>query len=341
MTRRVSRRDFLRFTTGSVAGLSLGGLVGNALAQSSSGSDRRDEPGRVVRVVHSGAMSNPSHVNSDPVAEVVEVMVDVALMTYTEHGDIADAWREFVHPRDRVLIKLDCYGAPNIATNEAVLHAVVRGLRAAGVPSENMVIFDQYQSRMARSHFRVGHPILGVPVECAVTRGFQSDPTAHPSGLARFAAALASATAVVNLPVMKDHQSCGIAISTRNVTHGLVELADDSTNTVCSPSLVDLLQTEMVSSRNRVIIADGLRVMYDGGPADGPNKVIRNELLIGTDPIAIDTVGLDLIDQLRAERGLVSLETDGRGCAWLATAQERGLGIHDRGRITLETHQLG
>ena len=221
------------------------------------------------------------------------------------------------------------------------MHAVIRGLRAADVPNENIVIFDQYQSRMARSHFRVGHPILDVPVECADTRGYQSNPTAYASGLARFATALADATAVINLPVVKDHHSCGVAISTRNVTHGLIDLADGATNTACSPSIVDLLQSEMVSSRNRVTLADGLRVMYDGGPADGPNKVIRSELLIGTDPIAIDTIGLDLIDQLRAERGLASLETDGRGCEWLSAAQERGLGIHDRQRITLETHQLG
>lgn len=340
MTRRVSRREFIGFTAGSVAGLTLAAPFGAALAQDSNRSTHRTDPGRIVSVAHSGAMSNATHINSDPVAEVVEVMVDTALMTFTELGDVADAWREFIHPDDRVLIKLDCFGAPNIATNEAVVHAVVRGLLSAGVLGDNMVVFDQYQSRMARGHFRVGHSILGATVECAETRGFQTDPTSHVSGLARFAVALANATAIVNLPVIKDHDTCGVAISLRNVTHGMIQPSAISPEDDCRPSVVDLFDTDMVRSKTRVCIADGLRVMYDGGPADGPNKVIRNELFIGTDPVAIDTIGLDMIDQLRVEQGLPSLEADGRGCGWLATAQERGLGVHDRNRITLESHRL-
>ena len=341
MFRPLSRRDFLRFVTSSAAAVSLHGFAGKAFSQYSSSSEPRNEPGRIVRVVHAGAMSNPSHVNCDPNGEVVEVMLDAALMAFTGRGDIAEAWREFVTPSDRVLIKIDCYGAPNMATNEAVVHGVVRGLQAAGVPAENTVIFDLYQSRMARAHFRVGHPIMGATVEYAGTRGFSPDPTAHPSGLARFARAFADATAVVNLPVVKDHVSCGVAIAMRNTTHGVVEGPGDSADRGCSPSIADLFQTEVVREKTRVIIADGLRVMFDGGPDDTPSKVLENQLLIGTDPVAIDTVGLDLIDRVRLEHGLASLEEDGRDCGWLQAAQDYGLGIHDRERITLETHHLG
>lgn len=341
MSDKVNRRDFLKYSAATAATLSAGSVLAPEVFAQDGDFAPRNEPGRVVRVFHPGAMSNPEQPNSDPVAEVVEVMVDTAMLAYTGKGELGAAWREFIHPDDRVLIKINCLGSPNMATNEPVVRAIIKGLQAMGLPNDNMVVYDQYRSRMARAHFRVGTPILGVPVEFNRTQGHQDEATEHGSGRSHFAVAFANATAVINVPVIKDHDACGITMSMKNITHGVIDNPSRMHRDNCNPSIANIYNSDIIKSKVRVIVADGLRVMYDGGPQDNANKELHNGVYVSTDPVAIDTVGLDVVEQVRVNRGLRNLADDGRPCNWLGMAQEYGLGIHDRSRITMETHQLG
>ena len=127
----------------------------------------------------------------------------------------------------------------------------------------------------------------------------------------------------------------------KNITHGVIDNPSRMHRNNCNPSIANIYNSDIIKSKVRVIVADGLRVMYDGGPQDNANKELHNGVYVSTDPVAIDTVGLDVVEQVRVNRGLRSLEEDGRPCNWLEMAQEFGLGVHDRSQITMETHQLG
>ncbi len=331
----MNRRDFVKTTAAGAIALHTAPALGQSEAQFPT-----HRPGHVVKVSQAGALSTPVRVNSAPRAEVVEVMGDTALLAFTELGDIATAWRRFVAPDDRVMIKINCLGSPNMATNEAVVYAVVRGLLAAGHPTEQMLIYDQYRSRMARAHFRVGSDVMGVPIEYSRTRGHMDDATAHGSGESRFCRALEWATAVINIPVIKDHDACGVTMSMKNMTHGTIDNPSTMHRHNCNPSIPDIYNTEMIRPKVRVVVADGLRVMYDGGPQDNANKVLHNAVYVATDPVAVDTVALDVVEATRRAHGLGSLDDDGRPCNWLGMAESMGLGIHARERITLEPHAL-
>ena len=80
---------------------------------------------------------------------------------------------------------------------------------------------------------------------------------------------------------------------------------------------------------------DGLEACYDQGPCPRNPKVIysQNTLWIGTDPVALDTIGLNVINAKRGKEGLPSLEETRRPADHIELAAKKGLGVNDLTRI--------
>jgi hypothetical protein len=88
----------------------------------------------------------------------------------------------------------------------------------------------------------------------------------------------------------------------------------------------------------RLTICDATTAQYEGGPAYKPEySWSPNALILSQDPVALDTTGWQTIERKRAERGLKTLEGDGRKPRYLATAAdgEHRLGTDDPGRISV------
>ena len=89
--------------------------------------------------------------------------------------------------------------------------------------------------------------------------------------------------------------------------------------------------------RDKVVlnIADGFIGCYEGGPAANPQFICRYDLmLVGTDPVAVDRIGHEIIVNKRIEEGI---QRSDRAAAYqfITLAQEYGLGIGDREKIEL------
>ena len=76
---------------------------------------------------------------------VVTRMVNEAVMSVTGEGSVAAAWASLVKPSDIVGIKVSANGAPLFSTRPAVVQTIANGLREAGVPAENIVVWDREQ----------------------------------------------------------------------------------------------------------------------------------------------------------------------------------------------------
>lgn len=342
MSNELDRRRFLELTAAGAVTASTGLGLKVAGGQDESFTPM-SEPGRVVKVTHSRAMRDPNEPGSDPESDVVHVMVDAALMAYAGTADIGEAWRRFIALDDRVMIKVNALGSPNMATNKPVVEAIVRGLQAMGLPSEQILIYDQYGNRMRRAGLRPGGDVLGAPVEFSRNQGY-GDTVDTPSGETRWARAIENVTAVINVPVIKDHDICGVTMSLKNMTHGVTEEPSryhrrhrDEGCTVHS----DIYGQSMIKDKVRLIVCDGLRVLFDGGPQDNDAKELHNAIYVSTDPVATDTIGYDVVTDARSRNGKNTLEDDGRPCNWLAVCAAAGLGVHDREQIRVEEHSLG
>jgi hypothetical protein len=103
----------------------------------------------------------------------------------------------------------------------------------------------------------------------------------------------------------------------------------------------------MIKDKVKLIVCDALRVLYHRGPQDHPRyRQVYNQIMVTTDPVALDTTILDIVNGIRVSKGMKKVEDDPwfRGKArppnYLKTAVTMGLGVGDLENIILEKRSL-
>lgn len=138
---------------------------------------------------------------------------------------------------------------------------------------------------------------------------------------------------VITLPVLKDHRSAGVTIALKNMSHGFNNnvarshisgvghgypsspgRGEDGPNQ-CNVFIPTAVNQPVVRQKAALHICDGLIAVYEGGPGNWNESWgtwRANRLLIGTDPVAMDHVGWDIIDAKRVRLGLPRVGETGR-----------------------------
>jgi uncharacterized protein (DUF362 family) len=98
--------------------------------------------------------------NSEAIADyeadsaVVRRMVDDLVMAATGQSTVSSAWGSLVKPSDVVGIKVCANGAPLFSSHPAVVNAIASGLATAGVPTQNIVVWDREERLLKAAGFR-------------------------------------------------------------------------------------------------------------------------------------------------------------------------------------------
>jgi uncharacterized Fe-S center protein len=119
-------------------------------------------------------------------------------------------------------------------------------------------------------------------------------------------------TKIINIPNMKDHGAAGVTGCLKNIAYGSFSNVarthqGGKSNTL---SFVGTLAAiEPLRSRTVLQIMDGLRAVWHGGPFARTTKYLFHpkRILFGTDPVAIDRLLLDIIDDRRKAEGVISI----------------------------------
>jgi len=119
-------------------------------------------------------------------------------------------------------------------------------------------------------------------------------------------------TKIVNVPNMKEHRAAGVTGCLKNIAYGDFSNVDRShrfekTNTLTF--IGTLAATEPVRSRVVLNIMDGLRGVWHGGPfiQDLKFRFYPKQIMIGTDPVAIDHQLIHIIEAKRKAEGAPSI----------------------------------
>ena len=89
-------------------------------------------------------------------------MVNRAILKLTSASDLGTAWiRLGITPQDTVGIKITTMGGPLLSTHRAIVQAICDGLRAAGVPPSQIIVWDKDDSDMRSAGY--------IPVEATDT----------------------------------------------------------------------------------------------------------------------------------------------------------------------------
>jgi uncharacterized protein (DUF362 family) len=303
-----------------------------AFPPAAAATTRFAQKGAVVRVARPGALGS----GGSPPAELVRRMVDRAVMELTGQAKAADAWALFAKPEDTVLLKPNGFGFPAMAAHPATTYAIVAALRDVGVPEQNIVIYDQYQSRLGASGYKVT-PVgaKGVRVLTNKQIGYEATPRRHPMGRVNLALPVLAASVIIDIPVIKDHDLSGVTCAMKNITHGVVQQPGALHKGGCA-AIPGVWALSEIKDKVKLVICDAFKLVYDGGPHDRPrNKVLYDSVFATTDPVAMDRLAWDAVEEVRKAKGKPTLTQAKRPPRFIEAAAALGLGVGARAEIKL------
>ncbi|MDA1315521.1 MAG: DUF362 domain-containing protein [Acidobacteria bacterium] len=334
-------------------------------------------PGRVVAIEHPGSIISGAYQ-----AEPVRQMMERGMLELTHAENWADSWRQFFEPGDVVGIKVNPVGQPHVMSAPEVLHPIIDGLEQAGIKRKDIIVYDRYHDQFLSAGFDKWLPegvrwmsasekflniqmdmegydrdvYMEMPLvnpECKAEYSL-NDPHVRRSYVSNFFSK--EINKMVNLCVLKHHQSAGVTLALKNLSHGLVNNVNRShastTANACGifiPAVVDL---PIVREKVVLNILDGVKAAYHGGPGGSVGKYSweHKTMYFATDPVALDKTGWKAIDAKRAEVGVPSIallkpDEDSR---WLNCHVEHielagnfGLGEFDDEKIRVKHINLG
>jgi uncharacterized protein (DUF362 family) len=324
------RRDFLKkcLTGAAVLGASGGmGLLaateeGAALAKS-----------RVV--IARDAMLRGAGTTAD--SRRMLSLVDRAMQALFDRDNPIETWKKLVRPGETVGLKVNSLGGRGFCSNPLV-EAICERLQEAGIRANDIVVWDRDSDELERAGFHVSTG--GTRVQCFGTDrvDYEQELVMHGSVGSRLSKILTQrCNVLINVPVLKDHDGAGVTIALKNM-YGVIHNPNKYHPNGCNPYVADLNMLPEIRTRMRLTICDATTASYEGGPGYKPEYSWKNNaLIVSQDPVALDYTGWQIIERKRAEKGLKTLEGDGRAPHYIATAADpqHRLGTNDPRRIAV------
>jgi uncharacterized protein (DUF362 family) len=163
--------------------------------------------------------------------------------------------------------------------------------------------------------------------------GFPAD---HIREMQGSGAAVETATALICLPGLKAHWLTGIGTVLKNY----IMFSGNPTgyHHADSAKLGEIWNLPKVKGKTRLVLVDALRPLCDKGPQPDPRYMWPYRgLIVGSDPVAVESVGLKIItEKRRALRGEPWPLSPPPLCV-KAAEEQYGLGVSDLTRIKIET----
>ena len=277
----------------------------------------------------------------DPIR--AHAMVVAGLKQLTGQTNEVAAWQQIVSSNDVVGIKVSTLAAPLHVTHQVVLDAIVAGLQQAGVSATNIIVFDREAQKLTVAEYRatgfriediiggagwdagafIEQPLVGKLIWGDLDFG-KPEPLSTLSHLPKLVTR--TITKLINVPVLMDHEATGLAGCLYNLS---LSMADNTRRLEQfgqrgDPAIAELVALPAIRTKLVLNICDAFVAGYAGGPAFKPQySWPYGGLFFSRDPVAIDTMCLELLEAKRREERLPPI---GDHASHVFTAARYGLG---------------
>jgi hypothetical protein len=279
-------------------------------------------PGRVVRVKSEKSVDATTGAAN---GEVVREMMAQGMRALTGASTTADAWRQFFTPADVVGLKVNCGGYPHVVSAYEIVAETVKQLTALGVPLSQIYLYERFQNQLDEVNY-APHLPDGLQIVAAERANRNTDNSGYDpetyleanlfgeedtrSNMMRLVSK--RLTKIINIPNMKDHGATGVTGCLKNIAYGSfsnVARTHQGGKSHTYSVVGTLASIEPLRSRTVLQIMDGLRGVWHAGPFARTTRYVfyPREIMFGTDPVAIDRLLLDIIDDKRREQGAISI----------------------------------
>lgn len=305
-------------------------------------------PGKVIEVSSSNAASEKV---INPVT--IKKLLNKGLCELTGTSDPRDAIGDFFNPKDVVAIKVNPLN--NMCpTHPEIVHEVIFLLQQIGIKPGNIIIWDRFENYygLTQSGYKIQRDPGKVQCFATDTPGIGPDPEVYyenalpffegdgysgtekiynPAWSSYSRIITQMATKIINMPVLKHHGLSGVSLCLKNLAFGSVNNTIRLHANNCNPYIAEIYSHPVIRDKTVLSIVDSIFGWYADSPNyKGPDPIwYAGSILIGTDPVSLDTTGEKIIVQKRREQN-IGEEEDIKISTHIQAAANLGLGIKDK-----------
>lgn len=228
----------------------------------------------VVSVVHHAGVLDGDQVR----VPVVLQMLDAAITQLTGIGDARAAWRALFDPGEVIGIKVNTIS--RYTTSPQTAYALAQRLQDAGIPAQQIIVFDRTDRELVDRGFTLNPD--GPGVRCRGARSWDETVTVAGS-TQHLHDVLLSCDALINLPALKDHGTSDFTSAMKN-HYGTVDAPDRLHGGNCDPAIAELNALPVIRDKTRLIVGDWLRIC----PYDWNRMTPEGLIAMSVDPVAHD-----------------------------------------------------
>ena len=229
----------------------------------------------------------------------------------------------------RTGIKINTIGGVKLSTRPETAVSLAKVLGNRGIKPNNIIIWDRTNRELKEAGFILNNDRgqINIYGTDSAGAGYDRELTSHLNIGSLFSTIQSKQISnSISLALLKDHGLAGITAGMKNY-FGVIHNPNKYHDFNCDPFIAELFDTDPIKKKHRLSILDCLEVQYHRGPSFHPTWLDKQECLIfGTDPVAVDYAGWQVIERCRAKKGLPSLKEENREPAYLKSAEKMGLG---------------
>ena len=322
-------------------------------------------PGKVVEVNHNNCITD----NKIDLNAAYE-MVAKGMLELTGKDNLKDAWLLFVTPKDRIGLKVNPVAGPTLSTSVEVTQAIVKQLEEAGIPRSNITIWDRREQQLHEAGFTneafPGVKIIGTErngengtmydengklygekmidtswyyyADCEEKYDAETIPYMINDGKYSYFSKIVTQMVdkIINIPILKN-AGASVTLCLKNLAYGSITNTGRLHKQLWSETCAEVNAFPPLRDKVVLNIVDGIKGCFNGGPAANPQFFTNYKtVLIGTDPVAVDRIGYDIVIKKRIEEK-IQKEDVPRGRTFMELAQNLKLGIADLDKIQLKS----
>jgi len=256
--------------------------------------------------------------------KVLELLLQRAVTAFS--GQQPDAfWTQNFLPNAQVGLMIDVQDPP---VPPIMVEAIIRQLVSARVKPENILIFAADERDLFAAGFSVRQDRPGVKAYGAASLGYRN-------GISRIL--LDMCDKVINVAVLRPHSQLGMTGAVHN--HLACVPATVAQQVTAEPQqLASVAGRPLINQKTVLHFLVALNPFYAlPTDADPRPRWEYAGLLLASDPVALDVVGLDILTTKRTEEGIEPAELPTAAQYLQAAHDEYCLGQADREEITVVT----
>lgn len=320
-------------------------------------------PGKVVHIHDENSAENEIFNQ-----EVIDKMIASGMLSLTGEKSIKRAWRQFVKPGEMIGLKLNPVAGKPLSTSHEVVKSVIRQLVDAGIRERYIVLWDRREFQLHETGFTPeaypGIKVTGTEQKDKEGSYYDKEGKLYGEGMIDKEWVYHANTVmkydeytlpfminegedsyfskivtkeldkIINIPILKN-AGANVTLCLKNLAFGCISNTSRLHARLWNNTVAEVPAFPPIRDKVVLNIVDGIKGCYNGGPGANPQFFTwYKDILIGTDPVAVDRVGYDIVIKKRIEMGIQKEDT-GSGLVTLKMANEMGLGEYETDKIQL------